>query len=50
MRVKESVKENWKVKADKAKAIKRPKNEIETEIKRRQAKIEKFQALKNSIL
>ncbi len=49
-RVKESVKENWKVKVDKAKAIKRPKTEIGTEIKRRQAKFEKFQALKNSIL
>jgi len=49
-RVKESVKENWKVKVDKAKAIKRPKTEIGTEIKRRQAKFEKFQALKNSII
>jgi hypothetical protein len=43
-------KQNVKVKADKAKAIKRPKNEISTELKRQQDKIRKFQALKDSIL
>jgi hypothetical protein len=47
------VKESWKVKADKAQAIrkdlKRPETEIEKEIKRRQAKIEEFPALKDSI-
>ncbi len=49
-RVKESVKESWKVKADKVKAIKRPNTEIRKEIKRQQAKIKELQALKNSIL
>jgi hypothetical protein len=49
-RVKRSVKESWKVKADKAKAIKRLKTKIRKEIKRWQAKIKEFQALKNSIL
>jgi hypothetical protein len=48
------VKESWKVKADKVKAIrkdlKRSETETEKEIKRRQAKIEKFLALKDSIL
>jgi hypothetical protein len=48
------VEESWNVKADKAKAIrkdlKRPKTEIEKEIKIRQAKIEKLPALKVSIL
>jgi hypothetical protein len=38
-RVEESVKESWKVKADKEKAIKRPKTEIGKEIYRQQDKI-----------
>ncbi len=45
-----TTKQNVKVKADKAKAIKRPKNKIRTELKRQQDKIRKFQALKDSIL
>jgi hypothetical protein len=52
-RVKQSVKESWKVKADKAKAIrkdlKRLETEIEKEIKRRQGEMEKCPALKDSI-